>query len=293
LTRTADLKFMNHPPLLFALAKAMIRRRIRGGERLISVLGRLGYFDNRIVRYRLKPNYYVFVPIYRPERWDRIDLLEYERGLIAEIARAASEFQGPVTVVDCGADIGLISALVAAEIDEVSRIIAFEPSDEASPVLRRTLAELPFETKAIQAGVCDFAGRGELKLPSYSKSHHARYLVQVPQGGFPVTTIDATVSDAANVLIKIDVEGGEINVIRGGKRVLSEAKKAIVSVEAHPLVFQRTGIDPILILRELAAIRPFRFVVAETGRSKLDLNRPFFEQEAHDGTIYNIVCSSR
>jgi FkbM family methyltransferase len=283
---------MNHPPVLFAIAKAMIRRRIRGGWRLMSVLAKLGYFENRVVKYELKPNHSVFVPIYRSERWDGIDLLEYERSLISQIIRAASIFKGPVTLVDCGADIGLISAVIAAKIDKVSRIVAFEPSDEAFPVLRRTLSELPLETTAIQAGVCDFSGRGELRSPPYSASHHARYLIQVPDGGFPVTTVDVTVLDASNILIKIDVEGGEINVIRGARRVLNQAEKAVVTVEAHPLVLQRTGIDPILILQELAAIRPFHFVVAETGRSNLDLGRPFFEQEAHDGTIYNIVCSS-
>jgi hypothetical protein len=115
----------------------------------------------------------------------------------------------------------------------------------------------------------------------------------VPQGGFPVTTVDALTLKATNVLLKIDVEGGEIGVIRGALRTLSEAEKAIVSVEAHPKVFGRTGIDPIMILRELAVIRSFKFIVAETGDANLDLSRPFFEQQKKDGTIYNIVCSSR
>jgi FkbM family methyltransferase len=271
----------------------MIRHKIRGGGRLLSVLDRFGYFKRKIVKYELKKNYSVFVPIYRPERWDRIDLIGYERALVAALVHAATECTGSVTIVDCGADIGLISVAVSAELNRVSKIVAFEPSDEAFPVLQKTLAGLPFETKAIQVGVSDFTGRGELRSPPYDASHHARYLVQVPQGGFPVTTIDALSLKAVNLILKIDVEGGEIGVVRGALRSLTEAEKAIVSVEAHPKVFGRTGIDPIMILREIAAIRPFQFTVAETGKSDLDLSRPFFEQQANDGTIYNIVCSSR
>jgi hypothetical protein len=84
-----------------------------------------------------------------------------------------------------------------------------------------------------------------------------------------------------------------MGVVRGARRTLAKAEKAIISIEAHPKVCDRTGVDPVTILREIAEIRPFQFTVAETGESNLDLLRPFFEQQAKDGTVYNIVCSSR
>jgi FkbM family methyltransferase len=233
------------------------------------------------------------LPAYTADRWDGLDVLNYEHCLISALAEAASACSGPVTIVDCGANIGLISVFLAARLDQVSRLIAFEPSPETFPVLRQALAGLPIEAEAIQMAVSDFDGRGELRSPAYDSSDTARYVVQVPEGGFPVTTVDALSLQAANLLIKIDVEGGEIGVIRGASRSLAEADKAILSIEAHPKVFQRTGIDPITILREIAAIRPFQFTVAETGESNLDLSRPFFEQQPNDGTVYNIICISR
>jgi hypothetical protein len=51
-------------------------------------------------------------------------------------------------------------------------------------------------------------------------------------------------------------------------------------------------IDPIVVLREIVAIRPFQFTVAETGKSNREFSRSFFEQQAKDGKICNIVCSS-
>lgn len=271
----------------------MMRQNIRGGWRLLTLLDRLGYLNGKVVRYEVKDGYCVFVPIFRPERWDRADLQEYERDLIATFVEAASDCTGPLTIIDCGADIGLISVLLAAHLKRVSKVVAFEPSDGAFPVLQKTLAELPFETEAFPVAVSDFSGHGELRSPPYDQSHHARYLIQIAQGGFPVTTVDALSLQATNVLLKIDVEGGEMGVVRGASRTLAGADKAIVSIEAHPKVFGRTRVDPIGVLRELAAIRPFRFTVAETGESDLDLNRPFFEQQPNEETIYNVVGSSR
>lgn len=293
MAQPTELKFLDRPPLLFAVAKGMMRHKLRGGWRLLRLLDSLGYFNGKIVKYELRQGYCVFVPIYRPERWDRVDLQGYERKLIAALVDAALDCKGPLTIVDCGADIGLISVLLAARLNRVSNVVAFEPSEEAFPVLQKTLRELPFEARALPLGVCDFNGQGELRSPSHDGSHHARYLVQVPQGGFSVTTVDSLSLKAVNLVLKIDVEGGEIGVVRGASRTLREAEKAIVSIEAHPKVFGRTGVDPIVILREIAAIRPFQFIVAETGESNLDLSRPFFQQQANDGTIYNVVCSSQ
>lgn len=226
-------------------------------------------------------------------RLSNADLVEYEKGFVAALVSEASKCTGPITFVDCGADIGLISVKVAAESGRISKIVVLEPSGEAFPVLQETLSSLPFNTQAIQIGVSDFTGRGELRSPPYDASHHARYLVQVQDGGFPVTTIDCLSVHGPNLILKIDVEGGELGVIRGASRSLAAPTRAIVSVEAHPQVFDRTGIDPIRILQELAAIRPFRFLVAETGKTDLNLSRPFFDQQPKDGTIYNTICSSR
>lgn len=78
------------------------------------------------------------MPACRPERWDRVDLQKYEEDLIAALVRAASGCAGAITIVDCGADIGLISVSLAAQLNSVSKVVAFEPSDGAFPVLQKT-----------------------------------------------------------------------------------------------------------------------------------------------------------
>lgn len=289
-----DLIVLDRAPLLLSLVRFMMRRRIRGAWRLYELLKRRGYFQSKIIRYEIKKGFSVHVPIYRPERrWDRFDLLHYECELLDTLVHIASTSNSPLTIVDCGADLGVISILLAARLSRISRILAFEPNSESFSLLQKNLNGIPIAHEAFQLAVSDFAGRGELKNPDYDKYDQARYLVPVTEDGFSVTTLDSMQLSPQDLLIKVDVEGGELAVIRGARNTIAAAKTVIIATEAHPLVFGRTGIDPIVVLREIAAVRPFRFIVCETGKSDLDLSKPFFEQMPTNGAYnYNVVACS-
>jgi hypothetical protein len=106
-----------------------------------------------------------------------------------------------------------------------------------------------------------------------------------------VVTIDSLPAPSpANLVIKLDVEGGEMAALRGAVRTISAAPCVIAALEAHPDVVARTGIDPSRCLRLLASIRPFEFMVGETGMP-LDADRPLFDQIPPD-RVYNIVARS-
>ena len=288
-----DLIFLDRPPLLFRIDKFMMRHRIRGAYRLFDVLKKNRYFDRKVIRYEIERGIVVHVPIFRPERrWDRFDLMHYELELIGRLVAEASRSNGPLTIIDCGADLGLVSMLLTARLKRVSRVLAFEPSEDEIPLLRENFAGLPVANEVFQAAVSDYAGRGVLRSPAYDGYNQARYVEHADNGGFDVVTLDSLELAAEDLLIKIDVEGGEQAVIRGAKNTIAKAKRVIVATEAHPLVAARTGIDPISVLQELAAIRPFRFTVCETGQSNLDLARPFFEQLPERFYNCNVVAVS-
>lgn len=291
---TKDLIFLDHPPAWFVTVKFMMRHRMRGAWRLFELLKTRGLFDNKVIRCRIRSGFSIHIPIYRPERrWDRFDLLHYEPELIETFVRGISANSSPVTIVDCGADLGLVSMLIAARRPElVAKVLAFEPSDEGFPLLEKNLSGIPVPCEAFRMGVSDFIGRGELRIPDYDSYQQARYLAPVRSGGFPVITLDSLGLAAKNLLIKIDVEGGELAVIRGARQTIAKAESVIVSTEAHPLVYARTGIDPLEVLRELAALRPFQYTVCETAQTELDLSRPFFEQMRGEFYNYNVVAFS-
>jgi len=288
-----DMIFLDRPPLLFTIDKFMMRHRMRGAWWLFELLKRRGYFDRKVVRYEIGRGISVHVPIFRPERrWDRFDLLRYEPELIDRLVNEASSSEDPLTIVDCGADLGLISMLLTARVSRVSRVIAFEPSEDEVPLLRRNLSGLPVASEVIQAAVSDYAGRGELRRPAYDSYNQARYVEAADDGRLEVRTLDSLGLPAQDLLIKIDVEGGEQAVVRGAKETIAKAPRVIVATEAHPLVAARTAIDPISVLRELAGIRQFRFTVCETGQSDLNLAKPFFDQLPKRFYNCNVVAVS-
>lgn len=269
----------------------MVKHKVRGAWTLLNFLDSCGHLQGKFVKYKLKNRYSIFAPVFGSERWDRKDLLNYEHDLIGALIAEASKCIGPLTIIDCGADIGLISLKLADELSNVTDIIAFEPNENAFLVLGKNLGDVPIHSEAFNMAVSDFIGRGELHSPPYDSTDHARYIVQQSDGRISVTTVDALALKSRNLLLKIDVEGGESAVVSGATRTIAEVDKVIVAVEAHPRVMDRTGIDPVMVLRQLGAVRPFQFIVAETGEN-LDMTRPFFPQQPRPDGIYNIVCSS-
>lgn len=248
------------PPLLLSIARQMIRLHIRGAGLLIGFM--LPHWKNRTVDYRLTPELQFTVPIGRRETClDARDVQEFERHHIESFCSAIRDSEH-LTLFDCGADIGLFSASVCARMSNVHRVIAFEPNQEFFQVLALNISRLP-SGEAHDCAVSDFSGFGKLVRPDYDESAHARYMVQA-DSGFAVTTIDHFGSKG-DVAIKIDVEGGELAVIRGALDTIRSARRATITFEAHPLVIGRTHIYPRECMLFLESIRPFMFKVAETG----------------------------
>jgi FkbM family methyltransferase len=286
----------NRPPLIFCIAKAMERQGIRGGTRLLRSLRRTGWLD-RPVDYPVDSTLRIAVPIARNE-YDRVDLDNYETEFLDVLSAAIREVSGVFTLIDVGADIGLFSLKLLARSPSISGIVAFEPNSEGFGWLKFNLGRLSIPSQAIMAAVADFEGTASLIAPEARwmngvATNHTQYFLEASPGGpITVTTIDSVPSVVnRNLVIKLDVEGGEMAALRGAARTIASAPRVIVAIEAHPAVAARTGIDPVQCLRLLASFRPFHFVVGETGAA-VNAEMPLFEQIAPD-QIYNIVATSR
>lgn len=144
------------------------------------------------------------------------------------------------------------------------------------------------------AAVSDFTGRGTMRAADYDSSDHARYLVEDSRGDIDVIRVDDVgIPPGGAVVMKVDVEGAEDAAVRGAERTLGEASEFAVSFEAHPLVSERTGVDPIETIRRLNALRPCRVRVSEFPKARISTERSFFGQVPDDDMRgLTILCRS-
>jgi FkbM family methyltransferase len=278
-------KTINHAPLLLRLAKTMTRWRIRGGSRLVGIFGQLGML-NVVAQYQLGHGVSFSVPLFRADTcWDKRDVEEYEERLIHSFCRLLEPLFD-VVLFDCGADIGTFSALVCSRTSRITRVIAFEPNPDVAGFMKRNLAQLPISSNAITKAVSCCKGTGRLEVPTYDNSDYARFLVP-GDGPLEVVTIDSLGARGGDVAIKLDVEGGELEVLKGAAETIASARKCVITVEANPRVAVRTKRDPVECLRFLQSLRPFNFLIAETEESPLT-SSPIIKdgQEANQ----NVIC---
>ncbi len=286
------------PPLSFRVAKWLQKNGIRGGHRLEQLSHDRGH-TNVCVSYPISDSVVFNVPLalrsYGPEF-----VRGYEKLVVQTFIDRIRAVPGKYTFVDCGADLGLMCCRITAVEPSIERVIAFEPNSKIFAHLQGNLNALPAKTAAINSAVADFVGRGEMHFPEHDKSsEHARFLVPDAHGSIPVTTIDAqNIPAGSNVVIKIDVEGGEMAVVNGAAQTLSQANHFIVVFEAQRDQVERTGIDPIEIVARLARICPVDITIADAPKKVVDWTKPFFPQvgtntEADYANTYDICVTKR
>ena len=149
------------------------------------------------------------------------------------------------TVIDVGANIGYNTIRAARRAGPRGRVVALEPTPDNLAVLRHNIAASGLTNVVVEptaagsvAGTRDFFVRGERSAVNSlfpdSCYAHVTDVLRVP-----VVRLDDLVDDAADV-VKIDVEGGELDVLEGMPRLLRAPRAALI-VEWHPLLQQLAG----------------------------------------------------
>ncbi|OBJ54183.1 FkbM family methyltransferase [Mycobacterium sp. 1423905.2] len=142
------------------------------------------------------------------------------------------------TVVDVGASWGLFTYHLAHRVGKAGRVYSFEPHPDNAPMLRR-LAASRAGVHFRQVAVSDTAGSAELIVPQ----HHNRQVtaqsslahgfdgqgVGVRRLHVPTVRLDDEIGADTDVdFVKIDVEGHELSVLRGGSSLLRRCRPTIL-----------------------------------------------------------------
>ena len=137
------------------------------------------------------------------------------------------------TILDVGANVGQ-SALNMLETFPKAEIHCFEPVSPTFAMLQRNLSGT--RCRCIQSAVGNSVGEARISVGRNSLTNS---LVNARDGDafetVPVTTVDAYREERSlsNVdLLKIDVEGFDLNVLEGASRSFSEGRIKFVTVEA-------------------------------------------------------------
>lgn len=142
--------------------------------------------------------------------------------------------------LDVGANIGLFTVVAARRVGLGGHVFAFEPSPREAHFLQRNIGLNRLSNVTIvqcavaeREGTTQFAIAGDGGLNSIMKNEHPAQQIQ-SWSSVDVTTLDAYISDNAIqhiALAKIDVEGGERNVLFGAKGLLSRQDPPLILCE--------------------------------------------------------------
>lgn len=143
--------------------------------------------------------------------------------------------------VDVGANIGVLSAVAAWRVGARGRVLAIEASPLTYQFLLANVASPDLsQVTAMNQGVWDAPATLTLRHVPEGPGWSSFSAVTEVDTGLPVAvpcdTLDALVAQAELVqldLLKIDVEGSELRVLRGAANTLARFKPAVI-VELNP-----------------------------------------------------------
>lgn len=153
-------------------------------------------------------------------------------------------------VVDCGANHGFSTVLFSRWTGPAGRVVAIEPLPHNVEILQRNL-ELNGSRNVTVHPIAAGSESGTITISTHPNAAVLRDGPSAAAGiQVPVRTLDETVPDAHVDFLKIDVEGFELNVLRGAQRLL--ACRPRLAIELHVFTYA----DKVRELTEIFALLP-------------------------------------
>lgn len=190
--------------------------------------------------------------------------------------------------VDCGANVGLFTLVAARAVGMTGKVHAFEPNPKMFEALRYNIQLNKLSNILInQIGLSDTNLKSQSFFitddSAYSRNHGAGSLRQTTEKLKPADfSVDvATLDDyfknhsALPTLIKIDTEGSELPILRGGRAVIEQARPVII-IEIGDWTSRAFDYTPADIVSYFEQLSYKLFAIVDYGRlAQYSLDIPF------------------
>lgn len=172
--------------------------------------------------------------------------------------------------VDIGANIGYFSLLVANRFPEAT-VHAFEPNPVTYRVLRLNTWCCGDRIRSWPLALSDSRGTVALTTSAHNLGDTKSMRVTsntIANSVAPSISLDDFAEVARADLVKIDVQGAELSVFAGMKRLIAASPRIRIVMEFAPGFLKSNKVDPVGVL---AALRADGFVIHLIGRDTLSL----------------------
>jgi FkbM family methyltransferase len=195
-----------------------------GGHRLFRLANRL---------YRRWPSLYL--PLYT--LYKRVSDRSEFRAMRAAIRPG-------MRCVDVGANVGVVTRHLARLVGPSGSVLAFEPSPENFAVLSRR--RWGPNVRLVQAAVGATSGQTTLFVSDDLNVDHRTYATERARRRVPVPQVrlDDAVGEAAVDFVKMDIQGYEVEALRGMSGLLRRSGRLAMIVEFWPWGLRQAGATP-------------------------------------------------
>lgn len=219
-----------------------------------SIQGRLWSFKNRYnsipggyrafrrltMRHREGKVYTIRWGLMRGLRWERLGQFPYWYHLGLWEPQTTELLHRHLrpgdTFWDIGANAGYHSVFASRAVGPSGMVVAYEPDPSVAAILRRQLEH----NGGLNVRIREAAIGDEVGLGAFGRSDNCLMSALGENGGsagtirVPITTLDAEEEAFGSPdVIKMDIEGGELDALRGGIRLLSSRKPPRILLSTH------------------------------------------------------------
>ncbi len=189
-------------------------------------------------------------------------------------------------VIDVGANVGYFTLMFGQWINGDGRVVSIEPEESNFQRLQKMIKKegLTDVVETVQAAASNISGTGRLVVDTDNPADHF-----LGQGDVEVSvlTIDDILLDRGIPdvsMIKIDVQGGEINVLKGAENTIRRSRPALfIEVDGPSLV--RSGSSPGALLDFLYEHEYSSFLIQGGALSDRQSKNRIIEQIDKEGYL--------